>query len=120
MVKPESTIRYRRILLIEDDYLIARELAQAFEKLGAHVIGPAGSLGGAITLAETADFDCCLLDINLKGVEAYPVADLLMKRGLPFAFVTGYDKSVIPERYHSIPLIHKPVDAHSVARALAS
>lgn len=112
-------IKYRRILLVEDDFMIASQFARELANLGAEVVGPAGSLSRAIELAETADFDCALVDINLRGFDAYPVADVLLRRGSPVAFVSGYDRSHIPERYKNVPLIQKPVDPSEVARALA-
>jgi CheY-like chemotaxis protein len=112
-------IKYRRILVVEDDFLIASQFAGALANLGAEVVGPVGSLGKAIELAETADFDCALVDINLRGLDAYPVADILIRRGAPMAFVSGYDRSHIPERYKNVPLIQKPVDPSEVAKALA-
>jgi DNA-binding response OmpR family regulator len=114
-----APIKYRRILIIEDDYMIANQLARAFEALGGEVVGPTGSLGKAIQLVETAEFDCALVDINLRGVESYPVVDILMRRGVPVAFISGYDRTNIPDRYRSIPLIQKPVDVLEVASALA-
>ena len=114
-----AMIKYRRILVVEDDFLIASQFAGALANLGAEVVGPVGSLGKAIELAETADFDCALVDINLRGLDAYPVADILIRRGAPMAFVSGYDRSHIPERYKNVPLIQKPVDPSEVARALA-
>jgi CheY-like chemotaxis protein len=112
------TIQYRRVLLIEDDVVIASQLARAFVDVGAEVVGPVGSLGRAIEVAETAQFDCALVDIKLKGVDAYPVVDILMRRSLPLAFVTGYDRHNIPLGYRNIPLIRKPVDPSEIARAL--
>jgi CheY-like chemotaxis protein len=84
------------------------------------VIGPAGSLGKAIELAESEEFDCALVDINLRGVDAYPAVDILMRRNSPVAFVTVYDKATIPENYRKIPVIQKPVDASEIAKALAA
>jgi DNA-binding NarL/FixJ family response regulator len=113
-------ISYKRILLIEDDSLTAIQITRAFEALGVEIIGPAGSLGKAIELAESEEFDCALVDINLRGVDAYPAVDILMRRNSPVAFVTVYDKATIPENYRKIPLIQKPVDASEIAKALAA
>ena len=112
-------IQYRRVLVIEDDVVIAHQLARAFVEVGAEVVGPVGSLGRAIEAAETAQFDCALVDIRLRGVDAYPVVDILKRRSLPFAFITGCDRHNIPAGYRHIPLIRKPVDPSEIARALA-
>lgn len=115
-----AMMKYRRILVVEDDFLIASQFARALTNFGAEIVGPVGSLGKAIELAETADFDCALVDINLRGLDAYPVADIIIGRGSPMAFVSGYDRSHLPERYKNVPLIQKPVDPMEVARALSA
>jgi CheY-like chemotaxis protein len=115
-----AMMKYRRILVVEDDFLIASQFARALTSFGVEIVGPVGSLGKAIELAETADFDCALVDINLRGLDAYPVADIILRRGSPMAFVSGYDRSHLPERYKNVPLIQKPVDPAEVARALSA
>jgi CheY-like chemotaxis protein len=95
--------------LVEDEIMIARALVRVIEQLGVSVVGPAVTIARAAELAGTADFHWALLDINLQGVKAYRVADILMRRGTPFAFLTGYSKSDIPENYGHIPLLEKPV-----------
>jgi CheY-like chemotaxis protein len=114
-----AIVKYRRVLVIEDDDVMASQLARAFTDVGAEVVGPVASLGRAIEVAETAQFDCALVDINLKGVAAYPVVDILIRRSLPLAFITGYARSSIPPVYKNIPLIPKPLDPSEIARALA-
>jgi CheY-like chemotaxis protein len=95
-------------MLIEDDYMVARAIVRILGQLGTTVVGPAGSVALATELAETADFDYALLDINLQGVQAYSVADILMRRRIPFAFLTGYDGLDIQEDYRNVPVLQKP------------
>jgi CheY-like chemotaxis protein len=103
----------KRILIVEDEYLIAADLADGIEAAGAEVIGPLGTVPQA--LSELADEThpaphAASLDVNLRGVEVFPVADALRARGVPFVFCTGYDLGNIPARYSDVPRFEKPVD----------
>jgi CheY-like chemotaxis protein len=109
MATEPSPANFRKLLLIEDEYMVARAIVRAVGQLGVDIVGPAASVASAVELAQTADFDCALLDINLQGLEAYPVADILVRRGKPFAFLTGYDKSDILKDYRHIPMLQKPL-----------
>lgn len=109
----------RRILVAEDDYMIAQELVRTFQRLGAEIVGPAPTVARALALLETGGpLDGAVLDINLRDEMVFPVAEALGARGVPFVFATGYDHSVIPEGYHSIVRCEKPADPVKVARAL--
>lgn len=109
----------RRVLLVEDDWLIAADLAVTFREAGADVVGPAGSVADALAmLADTPRLDGAVVDINLHGEMAWPVLDALAERGVPVVFATGYDAASIPDRYAGIPRCEKPVDPSKVARAL--
>jgi CheY-like chemotaxis protein len=110
----------RRLLVVEDDYMIAADLASALEDYGAQVIGPAGSIENALDLL-TADnnIDGAVLDINLRGRRAYPVADALRARGLPFIFTTGYDAWAIPDSYAGVARLEKPVNTRALAWLLS-
>lgn len=98
------------ILVVEDEYFIAAELCRSLETAGVRVLGPAGRLGDALDLIAQSDhIDGALVDLSLHGVTAFPVADALAERCVPFLFVTGYDDAAIPERYRSVPHYQKPV-----------
>lgn len=79
-----------RVLIVEDEALVAIDLQFAFEDAGAEVLGPAMSLASALALAEQAAIDCALLDVDIAGHDVYPVARVLQRRGIPFIFHTGH------------------------------
>jgi PAS domain S-box-containing protein len=111
----------RRILVVEDSALIALEIEEAVRNLGFDVLGPVGRLSAAMELAQTQPVDGALLDINLDGVQVYPVADLLRERGVPIVFATGYDRrTVLPARFESVPTLAKPFSPSELARLLAT
>lgn len=108
-----------RVLLVEDEYFIARGLQETLAARGAEVVGPVPSVTEALDLiATTARLDGAVLDINLQGEMAYEVADALEARGVPFVFATGYDQAVIPKRYARARFCGKPATADQVAAAL--
>jgi len=113
-------LRGQRLLVVEDDYLIATDLAMTLEDLGAKVVGPAGSVRQALeVIAAEGALDGAVLDINLGQERAWPIADELRRRGVPFVFTTGYDAWIIPEAYRDVPRCEKPVNAGVLARLLA-
>jgi CheY-like chemotaxis protein len=114
-----AALRGRRVLIVEDEYLIASELALELEKLGAEVIGPASSVREALRLVENEALDGAVLDINLRGERAYPIADALAARAVPFVFATGYDATSLPAAYEDLPRCEKPVNACTLAGMLA-
>jgi ActR/RegA family two-component response regulator len=108
-----------RLLIVEDEYLIAADLAVALEERGAMVLGPVGSIADALALIAAEDtLDAAVLDINLGRERAWPIADALRQRGVRFIFATGYDPWIIPEPYREVPRCEKPVDTRVLARLL--
>jgi DNA-binding response OmpR family regulator len=103
------------VLIAEDELLIAVDLAEAFEREGAYVLGPASTLGRALSLINgrsTVDFG--VLDLNLGGELVYPLADVLAERGIPFMFTTGYDDGEMVARFNAIARSEKPVVGEAV------
>ena len=118
-LQPDA-LRGRRILVVEDEYMVAADLARALEDRGVDVIGPVGSIEDALELLGAEDrIDGAVLDINLRGERAYPIADALRERKVPFIFATGYDAWSIPAAYAEEPRIEKPVDTRALARLLS-
>jgi two-component SAPR family response regulator len=115
----ENLFGGRRILVLEDDYLVVEEMVQELAASGADVIGPVANLSKAYDLlAKMPDIEGAVLDINLQGELVYPLADELARRDIPFVFATAYDESAIPEGYRDHRRFTKPVSVHAVAKAL--
>ncbi|HLH48458.1 MAG TPA: response regulator [Roseiarcus sp.] len=116
----EAALRDRRILLVEDEFLLAQNLSDEFQAIGASVLGPAASLERALALIEQERaIDVAVLDLNLGGVMAYPVADALLARHIPFVFTTGYEDASIRPRYPAARTCEKPFAFSALAKALA-
>ncbi len=115
-----GVLRGRHLLIVEDDYLIAMEMAASLAAHGATILGPAGSVADARALLEAdhAPLDGAVLDINLSGERVFPVADLLTASGVPFVFATGYDLWVIPQPYAEVPRCAKPVRVSDLVQLL--
>jgi len=115
-----SALSGRRVLVVEDDYLIADDLARSLEQLGATILGPTGSVKGALALLARGEaIDAAVLDINLGAEKVFPVADALIKEGVPFVFATGYDHWIVPDTFSRVRRFEKPIDIRALARALS-
>lgn len=114
-----ETLKGMQILLVEDEYMIADDLAQELEQAGAAVLGPVATLGAANRVVETgARIDAAVLDVDLRGDKVWPLADRFLASRVPVIFVTGYDSRHVPEVYRHIPRYEKPVDPGRIVRAL--
>lgn len=117
---PVPPVLGKRILLVEDEALVAIMMRDMVTDLGYSVVGPVGDRSAALVAARQGDIEGAILDLNLRGETTYPVADELSRRGIPFVFLTGYDRGVIDRRYSEVPLLQKPVDEQTLQRALAA
>ncbi len=112
--------RLHRILLVEDESLVALMMQDLLTEFGYSVLGPVGDLASALAVAGEQVFDGAVLDVNLQGSPIYPVADLLRTRGLPFLFITGYDAESLDRRYPGVTVLQKPVDPDALQAALSA
>jgi CheY-like chemotaxis protein len=109
-----------RVLVIEDEMMIRMLLQDMLDDLGHTLAGEAGAIDEALALARQAEFDIAILDVNLNGQPISPVVEVLVERGLPFVFATGYGQRGVPEPYRMIPTLQKPFQAEALAHALAA
>jgi CheY-like chemotaxis protein len=115
----EQSLSGLRILVAEDEFMIATDLARELADAGATVLGPTASLEKTLQLIEAeSSIDASILDINLQGDMIFPAADLLRERGVPFLFATGYDGSIIPRRFEGVGRFDKPAGNGVIALAL--
>ena len=110
--------RRLRILIVEDEMLVAMNIEDMLLDLGHEVAGLASRLEPALSLAQEAEFDLAMLDVNLAGQSSFPVAKILAGRGIPFLFATGYGAKGIAEPYRAYPVLQKPFRAQDLERAL--
>ena len=99
----------KRILVVEDEALVAMMLEDTLVELGFSVVGPCNTVSQALDAARNGGFDAALLDVNLGGQPVYPAADVLVARGVPFCFVTGYGQESVDSRFAAVSVLHKPV-----------
>ena len=108
-----------RVLIVEDEYLVAVLIEKILESAGCIVIGPIPRLSEALDAARHDNCDAAVLDVNLAGQRIDPVADALSERNVPFLFVTGYGASALPGEYAERPLLHKPFRMAELLGALS-
>jgi CheY-like chemotaxis protein len=101
-----------RIMVVEDNWILAQELALEIRRLGHEVIGPFPDVDQAIPHVDSAA--AAILDIRLGDLTSFAIADRLRFRGAPFAFVTGYDRTVLPPRFRDARLWSKPCNIESL------
>jgi CheY-like chemotaxis protein len=107
----------KRVLVVEDEFLVALDMETILGEAGFEVLGPAGSVAEALRLIESDQPDAALLDNNLNGESASAVADALTERHVPFAFVSGNDRASLPPAFASVLLVRKPYDAVRLVEA---
>lgn len=108
-----------RVLVVEDEFLVAADVEEALRELGCEVVGPFPAVDEAMSFLAADTPDAAVLDVNVRGELVFPLADELLRRGVPFVFCTGYaDIGVIPERLRGVTALNKPCGAGSLLGAL--
>jgi len=113
----------RRILIVEDESLVAMLLETILEDMGCVTVGPISNIEDALALLagdEAATLDGALLDVNVAGREVFPVAVVLKARNVPFVFSTGYGQGGLPDEWRTHATIQKPFTEAAVQQALFS
>ena len=108
-----------RVLVVEDESLVAMFLEDVLEDLGHQMVGPYSRVDAALAAAQAEDFDVAILDVNVNGQAIFPVAEAIAARGIPFIFSTGYGQKSLPEEYRSRPTLDKPFLPGDVEAVLA-
>lgn len=108
-----------RVLLVEDENLVAMLLEDMLAELGHSVVGPVARLKKALEMAQHEAIDLAIVDVNINGEQAYPVAEALAARGIPFVFSTGYGEHGLPPQYHGHPTLQKPFQQHDLEKLFA-
>jgi DNA-binding response OmpR family regulator len=112
--------RQPRVLLVEDEALVALMIQETLAEFGFDVLGPVATVSEALAAARDQCIDAAVLDINLGDDLVYTVAEILARRGVPFVFVTGYDSDSVDARFSGIPVLQKPIERESLQRIFAN
>jgi CheY-like chemotaxis protein len=110
----------KRVLVVEDELMIRMLLQDMLADLGHSLAAEASRIDEALSLAMQAEFDVAILDVNLNGQPISPVVEILIGRGLPFVFATGYGQRGVPEPYRTTPTLQKPFQMDALGAAIAA
>jgi PAS domain S-box-containing protein len=107
-----------RILVVEDEALVAMAIREALDALGYSVVGPCSKITEAVVALRHNRVDAAVLDINLGGESVYPLADILKAENIPFVFVTGYGGEELDSRFSTVPILQKPIEPNALRNVL--
>ena len=119
MTSPKSS--GPKILVVEDEWMIAEHLSMLLEDMGCEVVGPVATVADALAKIEAEKIDCALLDANLNGTSSAPIVDALAAEAVPFIMVTGYGGLELPTpEMNAAPRLTKPFMEHELQKVLSS
>jgi CheY-like chemotaxis protein len=118
MTTAANAQEHKRIFLVEDELMIRMLVEDMLSDLGHTIAAEAGGIDEALTLAKQGDFDLAILDVNLNGKPITPVVEVLIARGVPFVFASGYGQRGVPEPYRERPTLQKPFQSEALAQAI--
>ena len=113
-----QTFAGRRVLVVEDEALVAMLLETILEDMGCMAVGPAATVDEGLRMAADEAVDAALLDVNVAGRQVFPIAEALRERGVPFVFSTGYGEGGLPDEWRGQPTLQKPFTEAAVRDAL--
>jgi len=109
----------KRVLIVEDEFLVAMLLEDLLTEMGHQVIGTFAQVDEAMKFANQADVNFAILDINLAGATSFPVAEILRRRGIPFLFASGYGSTGLTSPFENELTLQKPYEPAELERAIA-
>ena len=117
-----SALEGLRLLVVEDEAMVAMMIENMLDDLGCIVVGVAGTVSRGLAMAgdEKLSLDGAILDVNLGGEKVYPVAEALLSRHVPFIFSTGYGLDGINSSFSHVPALAKPYEQHQLETMLFS
>ncbi|HEY8352751.1 MAG TPA: response regulator [Sphingomonadales bacterium] len=118
--QPRERLRDLRVLIVEDETLVALLMEDILSDLDCKVVGTVARVSQALELLKNMEVDVAILDVNVGGQEVYPVASALSEAGTPFIFATGYGEAGIAEPWSNRPLLHKPFHNEDLVNAVIS
>jgi two-component SAPR family response regulator len=118
MTGPSGAAAKHRVLVVEDEMLIGMLLEDMLTDLGHEVAAIVPRLKEAMAAVDRETYDLAILDVHLHGESAFPVADVLIAKGIPFVFATGYGERGLPENYRGRPVLQKPFAKDDLERVL--
>jgi CheY-like chemotaxis protein len=110
----------RRVMVVEDIFMLAMEVQMTLESVGVEVIGPFANSENALKSFQQRPPDCALLDVNLGEDNSFDLARALRMRGIPFLFFTGYDRKALPAEFADVERLEKPIDSTRLLQALGN
>ena len=116
----EPTLAGRTVLVLDDDFYLAEDAANALRSAGAEVSGPHATAADAIEAVTRRPVDAAVLDANLGAGPSFEVAHALRDVAIPFVFMTGYDQKAIPERFADVVRLQKPTIPRDIVRAVSA
>lgn len=116
----EPSLKGLRILVAEDESVIAFDLISSLERFGCEPVGPAKTVEQVVSLVEAGRLDGALLDVNLRGRQVFEVLPRLIAVGLKFVLISGYDKTLFPPEWRDLPRLTKPFNEASLRQVCVS
>jgi two-component SAPR family response regulator len=120
VTEPAGKASEHRVLLVEDQMIVAIEVEDMLREFGCIVVGPVGTLKRALRLAQKERLDAAILDVSVDGETIFPVAEELQKRHIPFIFATGYAEHTLPEKWKGLPHLAKPFKRDQLKKLIGS